>query len=237
MRKLFTLLLAFAASVGTLLAWDYEHIQIGDLYYNLDASNQTAEVTSQNSEDPYWSTSITTATIPSSVEYNSVTYSVTSIGNSAFYGCSGLSFIEIPNSVTSISSWAFYCCTGLTAIEIPSSVTSIGEVAFWGCSNLMEITNHATLPQTIDNYVFEGNEWFHSVDKTTCKLFVPEKSIDLYRAANGWMAFENILPFGEAPTAIDKANANAKAVKILRNGNVYILTGDKTYTITGQQVK
>ena len=79
-KKLFSLLLAVAASVGTMFAWDYEHVQIGDLYYNLDATNQTAEVTSQNSSYPYWSTTITTAIIPASVEYNSVTYSVTSIG-------------------------------------------------------------------------------------------------------------------------------------------------------------
>ena len=45
MKKLFTLLLAVAASVGTLFAWDYERVQIGDLYYNLDATNQTAQVT------------------------------------------------------------------------------------------------------------------------------------------------------------------------------------------------
>lgn len=44
-QKLFTLLLAVAASVGTMFAWDYERVQIGDLYYNLDATNQTAEVT------------------------------------------------------------------------------------------------------------------------------------------------------------------------------------------------
>ncbi len=44
-KKLFTLLLAVAASVGTMFAWDYERVQIGDLYYNLDATNQTAEVT------------------------------------------------------------------------------------------------------------------------------------------------------------------------------------------------
>ena len=42
MKKLFTLLLAVAASVGTMLAWDYKYVQIGDLYYNLDATNQTA---------------------------------------------------------------------------------------------------------------------------------------------------------------------------------------------------
>ena len=163
-QKLFTLLLAVAASMGTMFAWDYERVQIGDLYYNLDATNQTAEVTSQHSSYPYcWSTTITTAIIPASVEYNSVTYtvtsigeyafincygltsvtipnSVTSIGREAFSGCSGLTSVNIPNSVTSIGSSAFNNCTGLTSIEIPNSVTSIGGSAFYGCSGLTSVT-------------------------------------------------------------------------------------------------
>ena len=56
--------------------------------------------------------------------------SVTSIGSSAFYGCSGLTSVTIPNSVTSIGSSAFYRCSGLTSVTIPNSVTSIGDNAF-----------------------------------------------------------------------------------------------------------
>ena len=115
-QKLFTLLLAVAASIGTMFA---EKVQIGDLYYNLDATNQTAEVTSQNSGYPYWSTSITTANIPASVTYNSVSYGVTSIGKYAFEFCSGLTSVTIPNGVTSIGNQAFYKCTRLTSVTIP----------------------------------------------------------------------------------------------------------------------
>ncbi|MCR5361508.1 MAG: leucine-rich repeat domain-containing protein [Bacteroidales bacterium] len=71
--------------------------------------------------------------------YNGTTYSVTSIGNSAFYWCSGLTSIEIPNSVTSFGRYAFYGCTGLTSIVIPSGVTSIGWSAFDGCTGLTSI--------------------------------------------------------------------------------------------------
>ena len=138
--KLFTLLLSAAASIGTLFAWDYERVQIGDLYYNLDATSQTAEVTSQNSSYPYWSTTITTAIIPSSVEYNSVTYSVTNIGGWAFFGCTGLTSVTIPNGVTSIVNNAFYNCTSLTSVTIPNSVTSIGDGAFQICSGLTSVT-------------------------------------------------------------------------------------------------
>ena len=133
-KKLFTLLLAVAASVGTMFA---EIVQIGDLYYNLDNSKQIAEVTSQYKSNPYWSTPITMANIPSSVTYNEVEYRVTSIGNHAFYKCTGLISVAIPNSVTSIGDIAFYGCTSLTSITLPNSVTIIGYDAFDGCSSLI----------------------------------------------------------------------------------------------------
>ena len=66
--------------------------------------------------------------------------SVTSIGGSAFSGCSSLTSVTIPNSVTSIGGCAFYDCSGLTSVTIPNSVTSIGSMAFCGCSGLTSVT-------------------------------------------------------------------------------------------------
>ena len=107
----------------------------------------------------------TEATVPSTVTIDGTTYTVTTIGERAFDGCSSLTSVTIPDSVTSIGSYAFRnCtsltsvtfgansqltsigwqvfnhCTSLTSIVIPDSVTTIGHYAFYKCSNLTSIS-------------------------------------------------------------------------------------------------
>ncbi|WP_163411229.1 leucine-rich repeat domain-containing protein [Flavobacterium ajazii] len=83
---------------------------------------------------------ISTAAIPASVTDSGTTYSVTSIGTNAFYGCTGLTSVTIPNSITNISNYAFFNCTGLTSVTIPNSVTNIGSGAFYFCTGLTSVT-------------------------------------------------------------------------------------------------
>lgn len=86
--------------------WDTStKIQVGDLYYNLDNTNNQAQVESTPSEQ--YSGDIE---IPSEIAYNEKTYSVTSIGEGAFLQSSGLTSVTIPNSVTSINDGAFSGC-------------------------------------------------------------------------------------------------------------------------------
>ncbi len=81
--------------------------------------------------------------------------SVTSIGSSAFEGCTSLASVIIGNSVTSIGGYAFAYCETLTSVTIPNSVTSIGSYAFRDCTSLASVTigNSVT---SIGNYTFSG---------------------------------------------------------------------------------
>ena len=134
LTKLFRATIAIAMMLCVALPTFAYDFQSGDLYYTIiDETNKTVEVDDCSS-------SITGAlSIPSSVTYNSTTYSVTTIGGSAFFGCDGLTSVTIGNSVTSIGEYAFSGCSGLTSVTIPNSVTSIGYSAFGGCSGLTEV--------------------------------------------------------------------------------------------------
>ena len=104
------------------------------IYYNFINNNTELAVSYRGSSVSNYSNEYAgNVVIPESVTYNVTTYPVTSIGNYAFYNCSGLSNISIPNSVTSIGEFAFSECRSLTSITIPNSVTSIEGAAFSNC--------------------------------------------------------------------------------------------------------
>ena len=93
-------------------------------------------------------------TIPVTITDGENTYTVTSIGNSAFSECYNLTSVDIPDSVTSIGIGAFLMCRSLTSVDIPDSVTSIGNYAFWNCSGLTSVTFTGTTPPTFGSDVF-----------------------------------------------------------------------------------
>lgn len=141
MKKQLPLLVILLCMIETKAsAYDFavENADGVSIYYNYINNGTELEVTYESSK--YYNSYRGVVVIPDEVNYMNRTRSVTSIGDCAFYGCSGLTSIIIPNSVKAIGSWAFYNCKGLTSITIPNSVTTLVDGAFRGCSGLTSIT-------------------------------------------------------------------------------------------------
>ena len=151
-RGIFLSLMLFGTSVAS--AHDFE---VDGIFYNIissESSNFEVCVTYKGSSYNEFSNEYTgSVAIPERVTYNGENYSVTSIEDYAFYKCTGLTSVTIPNSVTGIGNNAFYSCSGLIDVTIGSNVTSIGELAFRNCSGLTSVTipNSVT---SIENGVF-----------------------------------------------------------------------------------
>ena len=147
--KLFSLFVALFATT-CLRAYDFKS---GDLYYNITSNVQpyTVEV----AYDYYNRYDMTSVTVPSTVNYNGITYAVTSIGDYAFYNCSALTSVTIGESVTNIRYSAFADCSSLTSVTIGESVTNIGNSAFSSCSALTSVTIGESVTN-IGNWAFNG---------------------------------------------------------------------------------
>ena len=106
---------------------------------------------------------VTSIKIPSNVESNGQTYTVTSIGDGAF-ASRYITSVDIPDSVISIDSYAFASCRSLTSVDIPDSVTSIGGYAFGGCSSLTEVT----IPDSVT--VIDSGTFIECTDLTSVDI-------------------------------------------------------------------
>ena len=102
-------------------------------------------------------------TIPSTVSIHGVNYTVNTIGSSAFWGCNGLTSVEIPNNISSIESYAFSDCSGLTSIDIPSSVISIQHGTFNSCRGLTSVIIPNSI-NSIESYAFSDCTSLTSID-------------------------------------------------------------------------
>lgn len=356
MKKFFTFFLTFAASAGMMIA---SETQVDGIWYNFDSSSQTAEVTYKGS-DPYSSEKVYSGAvaIPSVVTYNEIEYSVTSIGERAFWGSEDMTSILIPNSITKIGERAFSSCKNLLSITIPNSVTeigyksfgdckslvtvtipssiiSLGDFSFWGCSSLTSINvetgniNYASIdgilfnkdktillecpggkqgsyvvpdgvtavyamafcecrglvsveiPNSVTNIgenafqecnnlknVIIGStvkvlekEAFYScsaIETITCYsqrpptvnqdalygldystiVYVPADYLNTYKMHDVWGLYDvRPIETSEAIEIVNSGNAHNMTNKLIRDGQIFILRGDKTYTLQGQEVK
>ena len=177
-------------------------------YYKI-TGDSTVSVTYRNSNYNTYSGRVS---IPRTVTYDGVTYTVTAIdhlaffncpnltdvvipetvtaiGNRSFKNCTSLTSITIPNSVTSMGMYAFQNCTSLTDVVIGSGMTSIGVMAFNGCEDLDRgtITCLAQVPPTINSQdAFDGGHYDYTV------LYVPQSACADYQQAQYWGNFYDI---------------------------------------------
>ena len=154
---------------------------------------------------------------------------VTSIGNYAFYGCSSLTGVVIPDSVTSIGEGAFNYCSSLSGVVIPDSVTSIGDDAFWGCSSL----NSVVIPDSVTSI----GEWAFVGCSSLTSIVIPNSvtSIGEYAfydcdSLTSVVIPDSVTSIGDRAFAscdslteikVDSNNANYKDI----NGNLYTKGG------------
>ena len=168
MRHLCSKLL-LTALISMLCATSFAHdIEVANsdgvkIYYNYNSKLSGLTVTFRGDQcTDYWYEYSGNVVIPESVTHNGNTYIVKGIGKEAFWGCSGLTSVTIPESVTSIGQSAFSSCSSLTSVTIPNGVTSIEQSAFSGCSSLTTVTipNSVT---SISQYAFNNCSGLTSV--------------------------------------------------------------------------
>ncbi len=169
-------------------------------------------------------------------------------------------FIRVKDGVQTINSYAFFSCFAITAVELPNSVETVGKYAFDDCdavqtliigSGLQETNMYAFSMKNLKNVVCKavatpelGMNAFYDTNVSAAVLYVPDESVDAYKAANQWKNFGSILPISQIPDGIipeglDQITNTPSSItnKVIKDGQVLILRGDHTFTLTGQEVK
>ena len=198
------LLLLFAALLP--LVASAEKVEIDGIWYNLVSKAKQAEVISNPDGETKYSGSIT---LPATVTYDGVTYSVTSIGARAFEGC----FI-------------------LTAITIPEGVTWIENDAFSRCTSLTDVYCHAETVPSTELSAFDGS----NIGQAT--LHVPASALDSYRATAPWSEFDNIVALTDEEMGVEQLTMDNARITIydLHGRRVATPTKDGIYIVDGKKV-
>ena len=178
-----------------------------------------------------------------------LTDKLTEIGDDAFFWCSALEEVNIPDGITRIGEGAFFWnlrlrkvnipstviriekhafdSAPLDSIDIPAGVTFIGRNAFWNNRNLQKVYSRPAIPPVTNEWTGESSylPFRHSADEAT--LYVPKGSADAYRASEVFSEFKNIveLEAWQWPTSISTPTMPTDAYKVYgKAGTLYIET-------------
>ncbi|MBR1426737.1 MAG: leucine-rich repeat domain-containing protein [Paludibacteraceae bacterium] len=176
-------------------------------------------------------------------DLNNLPSGLTVIGPSAFRSCAHITSVTLPASLTTIDGYAFSDCTALTAVNIPAGVAKIGNYAFEDCTNLATVTLHEGTEE-IGNFVFAGcrklskgvvnaparmpriyAQTFQGVDNSMT-VNVEGGETSAYAADAYWGRFF-------APQGVEEVHSVREARKVVRNGQLVIIKGDKQFNILG----
>ena len=178
-----------------------------------------------------------------------LTDKLTEIGDDAFFWCSALEEVNIPDGITRIGEGAFFWnlrlrkvnipstviriekhafdSAPLDSIDIPAGVTFIGRNAFWNNRNLQKVYSRPAIPPVTNEWTGESSylPFLHSADEAT--LYVPKGSAGAYRASEVFSEFKNIveLEAWQWPTSISTPTMPTDAYKVYgKAGTLYIET-------------
>ena len=172
MKKLFVFLTMMMLATST-FAYDFSAVCPSGqtLYYNI-LNDHEVEITFPYDGNDSWLTypkPTGNLIIPSLVEYDGISYIVTTIGNRAFIECNQITSVEIPNTIVSIQERAFYKANALSSLEIPNSVRLVGGMAFFGCTNLLSLTIGSSVSEIGDG----AFDWCGNLQSIHCNTPTP----------------------------------------------------------------
>ncbi|MDE5886661.1 MAG: leucine-rich repeat domain-containing protein [Muribaculaceae bacterium] len=144
-------------------------------------------------------------------------YTLTSIGNSAFLACYGLTSVTIPNSVTSIGKWAFEECRGLETVTLSENLKTLMEGAFSGCYAIKNVNYKGETPIEATKDVFDNSVYENAT------LYVNEGKISSFQEVSPWMYFKNITD--KEYSAVDEVIADEDGIDYALPYSVYNLKG------------
>ena len=138
--------------------------------------------------------------IPNTVIDNGIAYEVVSVGQLAFYGCTGLTSVMMGDGIVALGNSAFNGCSSLSTVVVPSTVDTIGVQTFAGCSSLEHVWCNKSLPPRTSPYSFNNTSLASST------LHVLPESVSAYNTVAPWSSFGTVVGDGPMVTLTVSAN-------------------------------